>query len=45
VEGQQVDRVDLPGRVQAVAVSAEGLIVAGFGWEIVVLEPAGTEWR
>jgi WD40 repeat protein len=39
--GQQIDRVDLPGKVEALTVSAEGLIVAGFGWEIVVLEPSG----
>ena len=45
VGGRQIDRVDLPGDVAAVAVSAEGLIVAGFGWEIVVLEPAGAGWR
>jgi hypothetical protein len=43
--GQQIDRVDLPGKVEAVAVSAEGLIVAAFGWEIVVLEPATARWR
>ncbi|MGH3934055.1 MAG: hypothetical protein ACRDS1_03575 [Pseudonocardiaceae bacterium] len=35
---RQIDRIEMPGGVRALAVTAGGEIVAAFGWDIVVLE-------
>jgi len=42
---REIDRVELPGAGQAVAVGAGGVIVAGFGWDVLVLERAGNDLR
>ncbi|TQM43913.1 hypothetical protein [Pseudonocardia cypriaca] len=40
-EGRELERIDLPGEVHAIDVGVGNVIVAGFGSEVVVLEPTG----
>lgn len=35
---RQVGRIDLPSGARAIDVTAAGEIVAGFGWDLVLLE-------
>jgi hypothetical protein len=38
-EHRELDRIDLPTSVRAIGVGAGNAIVAGFGWDLLVLEP------
>ena len=34
----EIDRIDLPGPIGALAVASDGALIVGFGWDIVVLD-------